>query len=127
MSDRRSPFRRVGDLSRWALSMLEEKRDGQRRLSMSRVAVAVFTAAFVLRFTLPIGWPDAFLGFCVLFAIPIGKALDRAPAADVVKAVTGMFGKPAEAGYFASSSTAWEVGRAIDDPSIPRGSAEVDV
>lgn len=98
MTERRQwpVLRRLVDLSQWALSMYEEKRDGHRRLSMTRLAVAVFTAAFVLRFRLPIGWPDAFLGFCILFAIPIGKALDRAPAAKVVDAVTGMFGKPAE-------------------------------
>lgn len=100
MSERRQwpILRRLVDLSAWALSWLEDKRDGHRRLSGTRLAVAVFTVVFCARISLPLGWPDAFLGFCILFAIPIGKALDRAPAKDVVQAVTGMFGKPAEAG-----------------------------
>lgn len=125
MTERRAwpILRRLVDLSAWALSWLEDKRDGHRRLSGTRLAVAVFTVVFCARINLPLGWPDAFLGFCILFAIPIGKALDRAPAQAVVEAVTGMFGKPAGAGtYFADTVVG---ARAVDDPDIPRGTAEV--
>lgn len=97
MSDRRSLGRRVAGLFRWLLSMLEEKRDGRRRLSMTRCAVAAFTVAYVLRLWHldALGWPDAFLAFCVLFAIPVAKKLDQTPPETVVEAVTGMFGRGA--------------------------------
>jgi len=125
MNERRNAWpilRRLVDVSAWALSWLEDKRDGHRRLSGTRLAVAVFTIVFCAQISLPLGWPDAFLGFCILFAIPIGKALDRAPAEKVVGAVTGMFGKPAEAGTVFADQVLNT--RAVDDLSVPMGSAE---
>ena len=68
--------------------------------STTRWAVALFTLAEVWRLTgSDIGranWPEAFICFCILFALPIDGALSRAPAVKVVDAVTGMFGKPGE-------------------------------
>jgi len=126
MTERRAwpILRRLVDLSRWSLSWLEEKRDGCRRLSGTRLAVAVFVAVFAYRLNLPLGWPDAFLGFCILFALPIGKALDRAPAEAVVGAVTGMFGKPAEGATWMADKVVNT--RAVDDPEVPMGRAEVE-
>ena len=114
-SERRTEYPRLRllvTLSSWALSMFEEKRGSGRRLSMTRCAVAAFTVAYVYRLLFirtALGWPDAWLAFAVLFAVPIAKALDRAPAADVVGAVTGMFGKGADAARsaWASTTSAW--------------------
>ena len=93
---------------RWALSAIEEKRDnGKRRLSMTRCAVAAFTVSYVIR--LPgleaPTWPDAFLGFVILFALGISKAIDRAPPEKVVDAVTGMFGRGGGTSGFAFRET----------------------
>lgn len=106
----------MSDLSVWAFSMAEEKADKHRRLSMTRVAIAVFTVAFVVHFRFPLGWPDAFLGFCILFALPISKALDSAPAQAVVEAVTGMFGKGAEAAGSVWSRTSETVATNLPTP-----------
>jgi len=82
---------------------LTKLRDGTIMGSMTRWAVALFVAAEVYRLVqLPVGlatWPEAFIAFCVLFALPIDGALSRLAERDpeaVVRAVTGMFGKPAE-------------------------------
>ena len=125
---RRFPvLRRLVDLSAYLLSMLEEKRAGRRVLSMTRVAVAAFTVAYTSRllFLDSLGWPDAWLAFAVLFALPVGKALDRAPAEKVVEAVTGMFGKGMErvGGWMSERTAAW--GSGVDDPTVPMGRAEV--
>jgi hypothetical protein len=100
MSERREwpVLRRLVDLSQWALSMFEEKKDGKRRLSGTRVTVAWMAFVFADGVVFPLGWPDAFVAFAILFAIGIAKAIDRAPADTVVRSVTGMFGKPAQAG-----------------------------
>jgi hypothetical protein len=98
--------------------------------STTRWSVLLFTLTEVWRLAhSAIGtatWPEAFICFCILFALPIDGALSKAPAESVVRAVTGMFGKPAEAaGWF--SSQAMEYGtRAVDDPSVPTGSAQVE-
>jgi hypothetical protein len=125
---RRHPWlRRLVDLAGWLTSMFEEPR-GRRRLSMTRCAVAAFTVAYVVRlwFLDSLGWPDAWLAFCVLMALPIAKALDRAPASEVVGAVTGMFGKGMErvGGWMSERTAAW--GSAVDDPTVPMGRAEVE-
>jgi len=98
MTERRQwpVLRRLVDLSAWALSMFEEKRDGHRRLSMTRCVVAYLVVVVGQRIVFPMGWPDAFTVWSLAFAIGIAKALDRAPAEKVVEAVTGMFGKPGE-------------------------------
>lgn len=80
-------------LGRYFLSMFEEKQDGLRRLSMTRVLAAFIALTFVSTWRAPLGWPDAFVVFTVLFSVGISKALRAAPAEAVVKAVTGMFGK----------------------------------
>jgi len=131
MSDERRVYpwlRLVVRLIRWALSVVEEKRDDQRRLSGTRVTVAVMVWVFASGVRFPLGWPDAFLGFCVLFALGIAKAIDKAPAQSVVDAVTGMFGKPATmgGGFFGHTTSAFGA-RAVDDPSVPMGSAQVEL
>lgn len=93
--------------------------------STTRWAVALFTLAEVWRI---IGsdlgkanWPEAFICFCILFALPIDGALSKAPAAKVVEAVTGMFGKPVEAGGYFASTTAAAFGAApnvLDDADL---------
>lgn len=80
-------------LNRYLLSMFEEKQDDLRRLSMTRVLAALIALAFIVTWSPPLGWPDAFVVFTVLFSVGISKALRAAPAEAVVKAVTGMFGK----------------------------------
>ena len=130
VSDRRTEyprFRLLVAFSSWALSMFEEKRGDERRLSMTRVTVAFMAVVFAGGVKFPLGWPDAFLGFCILFAIGIAKAVDGAPAKDVLAAVTGMFGKGAEAatGWMSERTAAWGT-RAVDDPTLPRGSAQVE-
>ena len=68
--------------------------------STTRWTVVLFTLAEVWRLVgSDIGkanWAEAFICFCILFALPIDGALSKAPAEKVVDAVTGMFGKPAE-------------------------------
>lgn len=122
MSERRRypRLRLMVRVFQWAFSMLEEKRDN-RRLSMTRCAVAAFTAVYCVRLlALPgdLGWPDAVLAFVVLFALPLGKALDRAPPATVVGAVTGMFGRqdPASRGVGMLWPTGSIGGRELDPP-----------
>lgn len=80
---------------RFFIGPFEEKRDGLRRGSMGRWAIWLFTLGYCHRLlTIDVlGWPDAVVAFCVLFALPIGKALDRAPPEVVVESVTGMFGR----------------------------------
>ena len=67
---------------------------------MTRVAVAAFTVVEcfrllpqngpgTLRIVPVIGWADAFLAFCVLFALPIDSALTRAKPSEVL----GLLGK----------------------------------
>lgn len=130
MTERREfpRLRRLVDLAGWLTSMFEEPR-GRRRLSMTRCAVAAFTVAYVSRLWWldSLGWPDAWLAFCVLMALPIAKALDRAPAGEVVDAVTGMFGKGMErvGGWMSERTASWGT-YAVDDPSVPMGRAEVD-
>ena len=120
-------IRRVVDLAAWLTSMFEEPR-GRRRLSMTRCAVAAFTVAYTARLLSldSLGWPDAWLAFCVLMAIPLGKALDSAPAEAVVQSVTGMFGKGMErvGGWMSERTAAW--GSGVDDPTVPMGRAEVE-
>ena len=120
-------------LSRWLLSMFEEKRDnGKRRLSMVRVAVAVFTVAYVdhlhdLRGDL--GWPDAWLAFCVLFAVGIGKALDRASPDTVVEAVLAAVGNDqALSGYgmYGGPSLGYERPSALATDGSPEFEGEGD-
>lgn len=132
MSERRQHprLRLFVKFSSWALSMFEEKRGDDRRLSMTRCAVAAFTVAYVYRLLFirtTLGWPDAWLAFAVLFAVPIAKALDRAPADKVVDAVTGMFGKGMESvgGWMSQRTAAWG-SSAVDDPTVPMGRAEVE-
>ena len=132
MEERRAypRLRRLVDLGAWLTSMFEEPR-GRRRLSMTRCAVAAFTVAGVARLLFlrtDLGWPDAWLAFVVLFALPIAKALDRAPASEVVGAVTGMFGKGIEraGGWMSERTAAWGTTSAVDDPTVPMGRAEVD-
>jgi len=70
--------------------------------STTRWTVALFTVAEVWRLAGSevggVTWPEAFVVFVILFALPIDGALSKAPAVKVVEAVTGMFGKPMEAG-----------------------------
>lgn len=84
---RRVPVR----VGRWAWNLfvgpfLTKHSDGTIQASMTRVAVAAFTVAEIMRLipvqgadggwtVAPIGWPDAFLAFCILFALPIDGAL----------------------------------------------------
>ena len=95
--------------------------------STTRWAVALFTLAEVWRLAgSPFGtanWAEAFLAFCILFALPIDGALSKAPAVKVVEAVTGIFGKPAEGATWVADTVVGA--RAVDDPDIPRGTAEV--
>lgn len=95
--------------------------------STTRWAVALFTLAEVWRLLhAPVGsvtWPEAFVVFVILFALPIDGALSKAPAEAVVRAVTGMFGKPAEGATWMADKVVNT--RAVDDPSTPRGTAEV--
>ena len=111
MSERRQHprLRLFVKFSSWALSMFEEKRADGRRLSGTRVTVAFMLAVFADGVVFPLGWPDAFLGFCILFAIGIAKALDRAPPESVVNAVTGMAGRGADAarGWVSERRAAW--------------------
>ena len=96
--------------------------------STTRWTVALFTLAEVWRLAhSPIGaanWAEAFIVFCVLFALPIDGALSKAPAEAVVRAVTGMFGKPGEAGTIFADRMINT--RAVDDPDVPMGSAQVE-
>jgi hypothetical protein len=112
------------ELAGWLTSMFEEPR-GRRRLSMTRCAVAAFTVAYTSRllFLDSLGWPDAWLAFCVLMAIPLGKALDRAPAEAVVDAVTGMFGKGVEHVGSVWSRTS-ETVRPVEDRGVDFGGDE---
>lgn len=93
--------------------------------STTRWAVAAFTVAEVWRLAgSELGkanWPEAFICFCVLFALPIDGALSKAPAVRVVEAVTGMFGKPSEGATWVADTLV--NGRAVDDPDVPRGTA----
>ena len=96
--------------------------------STTRWAVALFTVAEVWRLAGSevggVTWPEAFVVFVVLFALPIDGALSKAPAVKVVDAVTGMFGKPAEGATWMADTLM--TGRAVDDPGVPMGSAKVE-
>ena len=96
--------------------------------STTRWTVALFTLAEVWRLAHAglgtANWPEAFICFCILFALPIDGALSRAPAVKVVEAVTGMFGKPMEGATWVADTIVG--GRAVDDPTIPMGSAQVE-
>ena len=75
-------------------SMFEEKEGPHpRSFSMTRIIAAAFAVAFIVHWTVPFGWPDAFIAFVILFSIGIFKAIRSAPAQAVIEAVTGMFGK----------------------------------
>lgn len=104
------PWTLLGGVSAWGLSMFEEKRDGARRLSMLRMSVAAFTIAEVFRLLArqPIGFPDALLAFCILFAIPISKKLDAASPDRLVEALFGAWarGGGTGGGFWSSASSA---------------------
>lgn len=87
-----SPARRFGwRLGCWLFNFcigpfLTKLEDGTVQASMTRIAVAGFSVAVIVRllpvkaadggYSVPvIGWPDAFLAFVILFALPIDGAL----------------------------------------------------
>ncbi len=75
------------------ISLFIDKRDPGNRLSMTRLIAALFAVAYVVHWSSPLGWPDAFVAFVILFSVGISKAIQTAPAEAVLDAVTGMFGK----------------------------------
>lgn len=109
---RRGPVARFGWwLYRFFIGPFEEKRDELRRGSMTRWIAFLFALGYLgyLARVEALNWPGAFLGFCVLFALGIAKAIDSAPPLEVVQAVTGMAGRgeaPASSSWFPSTTTA---------------------
>lgn len=107
-------------LGRWVFNVvvgpfLTKLPDRTVQGSMTRIAVAAFTVVEVyrlmpqpgpgaLRIVPVIGWADAFLAFCVLFALPIDNALAKAKPAEVLE----LLGKP-----FAGASSAVEQGAQV--------------
>jgi hypothetical protein len=75
--------------------------DGTVQGSMTRWAVAAFTAAEIVRLVavpqMPLGWPDAFVVFFILFALPIDNALSRAQPKDVLELLGKPFARAGEA------------------------------
>lgn len=75
--------------------------DGTITGAMTRWAVAAFTVAQVTRLLArppqPLGWPDAFVVFCILFALPIDNALSRAKPKEVLDLIGRPFGAASEA------------------------------
>lgn len=94
---------------RWSFNLLigpflTKLPDGTVQASMTRVAVAAFTVVECFRL-LPqngpgemrlvpvIGWADAFLAFCVLFALPIDAAMSKAKPQEVLGLLGRMRGQ----------------------------------
>lgn len=82
--------------------------DGTVQGSMTRWAVAGFSIAEIVRLIavppMALGWPDAFVVFFILFALPIDNALSRAKPAEVLE----LLGKP-----FAGARDAVDQGAAV--------------
>lgn len=80
---------------------LTKLRDDTIMGSMTRWAVFVFMVAEAHRlYMAPMGsvtLPEAFVVFCILFALAIDSKLNEAPADVVVRAVTGMLSQGADA------------------------------
>lgn len=80
--------------------------DGTVTGSMTRWAVAAFTVAEIMRLTPyrtpegwtvpPIGWPDVFMAFFILYALPIDNALSRAKPAEVLELLQAPFARAGE-------------------------------
>lgn len=94
---------------------LTKHADGTITGSMTRWAVAAFSVAEIARLlpvrgsdggwsVPPLGWPDAFMVFFILFALPIDNALSRAKPKDVLD----LLGRP-----FGSAATAVDQGAAV--------------
>lgn len=107
-------------LARWLFNVflgpfLTKLPDGTVQGGMTRIAVAAFTVVEVyrlmpqpgpgeMRLVPIIGWADAFLAFCVLFALPIDNALTKAKPTEVLE----LLGKP-----FSGASSAIEQGAGV--------------
>ena len=76
--------------------------------SMTRVSVAAFTVVQCwrlmpqdgpgeLRIVPVIGWPDAFLALCILFALPLDAALTKAKPSEVLGFLRAPFSRGGEA------------------------------
>lgn len=102
---RRLPFRFGRFLFNFFIGpFLTKFPDGTVQASMTRIAVAIFTVVEAYRL-LPqpgpgemrlvpvIGWPDAFLAFCILFALAIDKAMTTLAEKNPEKLVTALLGR----------------------------------
>lgn len=80
---------------------LTKHADGTITGSMTRWAVAVFTVAEIKRLLsvppLALPWSEAFVVFCILFALPIDNALSRAKPSEVLELLGKPFGAASEA------------------------------
>lgn len=107
---------------RWLFNLLvgpflSKLPDGTVQTSMTRVAVAAFTVVECFRL-LPqdgpgamrlvpiIGWADAFLAFCVLFALPIDAALSKAKPSEVLGLLGRLRGQGEDVGSVTVRETA---------------------
>ncbi len=78
----------------YLFSMFEEKNDHPlHRLSMTRTLAALFAGAYVMNWQAPLGWPDAFVIFVILFSVGVSKALRAASPKAVLDMLSKMFGK----------------------------------
>jgi len=91
--------------------------------SMTRVSVAAFTVVECwrlmpqngpgeLRLVPIIGWPDAFMALCILFALPIDAALQKAKPAEVLGLLKSPFARAGEA-VDAGAAAAMETGAEV--------------
>ena len=106
---KRTPTRCV----RWAYNIvfgpfLTKLPDGTVQASMTRISVAAFTVVQCwrlipqdgpgeMRLVPVIGWPDAFLALCILFALPIDAALTKAKPTEVLNFLGRPFGRAQDA------------------------------
>lgn len=95
---------------------LTKHSDGTVTGAMTRWAVAAFTVAQVTRLLArppqPLGWPDAFVVFCILFALPIDNALSRAKPKEVLDLLGKPFaraGEAIDAGAYVTTTLTQEV------------------
>ena len=75
------------------ISMFRDKHVEGQPFSMTRTLAAIFAVAYVIHWTLPLGWPDAFVAFVILFSIGISKAIQGASPQAVLNMISKMFGE----------------------------------
>jgi hypothetical protein len=106
---KRAPIR----CARWGYNILfgpflTKLPDGTVQASMTRISVAAFTVVECwrlvpqdgpgqMRLVPVIGWPDAFLALCILFALPIDAALSKAKPAEVLGFLRSPFSRTGDA------------------------------